>query len=322
MVRMTPTLYVKLRRRRGGRGEGGPWPRDTLDILRARHAARLLVGHAGRPAAERHRGASRSCCSSAPRAAVQPRRAPSRPSTALATAVGQPLLGRLVDLYGQPRVHAARRARLRRSAWRVFAFAGTDPLPLAYARRGRRRAVHAAAGGRAAGAVARACCGAGGPGAHGVRAWTRWRRRSCSPSGRCWSPWRRRCGRRRPPLLVAQRRRGAGRALRGRRRRPRARGARRRARRTGWARCARPGCWRCSARSSSSASRSARSRWPPSPYADDHGGDVGVRLADGGARRSARWSAASVVRRAAVGRARPSGGCGCWWRCWRSATCR
>ncbi|MFF3939507.1 MFS transporter [Streptomyces phaeofaciens] len=50
----------------------------------------------------------------------------------VANAVGQPLLGRLVDLYGQPRVQlpAALASAL---AMVLFALTGTDPLPLAYA---------------------------------------------------------------------------------------------------------------------------------------------------------------------------------------------
>lgn len=50
----------------------------------------------------------------------------------LATAVGQPLLGRAVDLRGQPRVLLPS-ALLSALAIAVFAVAGLDPLPLAYA---------------------------------------------------------------------------------------------------------------------------------------------------------------------------------------------
>ncbi|CAM5232254.1 MFS transporter [Streptomyces aurantiogriseus] len=102
-----------------------------LEILRARHAARLLAGTlVGRlPNATaaiaivlfvRAEGGGYSLAGAL--AAVY----------GVANAVGQPLLGRLVDLRGQPRVQlpAALASAL---AMAVFAFAGTDPLPLAYA---------------------------------------------------------------------------------------------------------------------------------------------------------------------------------------------
>ncbi|MFF4348307.1 MFS transporter [Streptomyces sp. NPDC001530] len=101
-----------------------------LEILRARHAARLLVGTlVGRlPNATaaiavvlfiRAEGGTYSLAGVL--AAVY----------GVANAVGQPLLGRLVDLCGQPRVQlpAALVAAL---GMAVFAFSGTDPLPLAY----------------------------------------------------------------------------------------------------------------------------------------------------------------------------------------------
>ncbi|MBO7935594.1 MFS transporter [Streptomyces antibioticus] len=50
----------------------------------------------------------------------------------VANAVGQPLLGRLVDLYGQPRVQLPA-AVVSALAMAVFAFTGLDPLLLAYA---------------------------------------------------------------------------------------------------------------------------------------------------------------------------------------------
>ncbi|MGW1725095.1 MFS transporter [Streptomyces sp. NPDC002306] len=102
-----------------------------LEILRARHAARLLSGTlVGRlPNATaaiaivlfvRAEGGTYSLAGAL--AAVY----------GVANAVGQPVLGRLVDLYGQPRVQlpAALASAL---AMAVFAFAGSDPLPLAYA---------------------------------------------------------------------------------------------------------------------------------------------------------------------------------------------
>ncbi|MFI5873177.1 MFS transporter [Streptomyces sp. NBC_00377] len=102
-----------------------------LEILRARHAARLLTGTlVGRlPNATaaigivlfvRAQGGTYSLAGAL--AAVY----------GVANAVGQPLLGRLVDVHGQPRVQlpAALASAL---AMAAFAFAGTDPLPLAYA---------------------------------------------------------------------------------------------------------------------------------------------------------------------------------------------
>ncbi|MFH9549641.1 MFS transporter [Streptomyces sp. NPDC017435] len=102
-----------------------------LEILRARHAARLLTGTlVGRlPNATaaigivlfvRAQGGTYSLAGAL--AAVY----------GVANAVGQPLLGRLVDVHGQPRVQlpAALASAL---AMAAFAFEGTDPLPLAYA---------------------------------------------------------------------------------------------------------------------------------------------------------------------------------------------
>ncbi|MFE1323807.1 MFS transporter [Streptomyces sp. NPDC058741] len=102
-----------------------------LEILRARHAARLLAGTlVGRlPNATaaiaivlfvRAEGGSYSLAGAL--AAVY----------GAANAVGQPVLGRLVDLRGQPLVQLPA-AVLSALAMAVFAFAGTGPLPLAYA---------------------------------------------------------------------------------------------------------------------------------------------------------------------------------------------
>ncbi|MFF9161277.1 MFS transporter [Streptomyces longwoodensis] len=101
-----------------------------LEILRARHAARLLAGTlVGRlPNATaaiavvlfvRAEGGGYSLAGAL--AAVY----------GVANAVGQPVLGRLVDLHGQPRVQlpAAVASAL---AMAVFAFTGLDPLPPAY----------------------------------------------------------------------------------------------------------------------------------------------------------------------------------------------
>ncbi|WP_458242801.1 MFS transporter [Streptomyces sp. MAI_2237] len=101
-----------------------------LEILRARHAARLLAGTlVGRlPNATaaiaivlfvRAEGGTYSLAGAL--AAVY----------GVANAVGQPVLGRLVDLHGQPRVQlpAALASAL---AMACFAVTGTDPLALAY----------------------------------------------------------------------------------------------------------------------------------------------------------------------------------------------
>ncbi|MER8225546.1 MFS transporter [Streptomyces sp. NPDC094143] len=101
-----------------------------LEILRARHAARLLVGTlVGRlPNATaaiaivlfvRAEGGTYSLAGAL--AAVY----------GVANAVGQPVLGRLVDLRGQPRVQLPA-AALSALAMAAFAFLGIGPLPLAY----------------------------------------------------------------------------------------------------------------------------------------------------------------------------------------------
>ncbi|MBT2414036.1 MFS transporter [Streptomyces sp. ISL-12] len=101
-----------------------------LEILRARHAVRLLVGTlVGRlPNATaaiaivlfvRAEGGSYSLAGAL--AAVY----------GVANAVGQPVLGRLVDLFGQPRVQLPA-AVVSGLAMAVFAFAGTDPVVVAY----------------------------------------------------------------------------------------------------------------------------------------------------------------------------------------------
>ncbi|MGW4197478.1 MFS transporter [Streptomyces sp. NPDC005004] len=101
-----------------------------LEILRAKHAMRLLTGTlVGRlPNAVasialllfvRAEGGSYSLAGAL--AAVY----------GVANAVGQPLLGRLVDLYGQPRVQLPA-AVLSALAMAGFAFAGIGPLPQAY----------------------------------------------------------------------------------------------------------------------------------------------------------------------------------------------
>ncbi|MFF8476628.1 MFS transporter [Streptomyces sp. NPDC015414] len=102
-----------------------------LEILRARHAARLLTGTlVGRlPNATaaialvlfvRAEGGTYGLAGAL--AAVY----------GVANAVGQPVLGRLVDLYGQPRVQLPA-AVLSALAMAAFAFSGTGSLPLACA---------------------------------------------------------------------------------------------------------------------------------------------------------------------------------------------
>ncbi|WP_330303342.1 MULTISPECIES: MFS transporter [unclassified Streptomyces] len=102
-----------------------------LEILRARHATRLLVGTlVGRlPNATaaiavvlfiRAEGGTYSLAGAL--AAVY----------GVANAVGQPLLGRLVDVYGQPRVQLPA-ALVSALGMSVFAFAGTQTPSLAYA---------------------------------------------------------------------------------------------------------------------------------------------------------------------------------------------
>ncbi|GCB50919.1 MFS transporter [Streptomyces sp. NL15-2K] len=102
-----------------------------LEILRARHAARLLVGTLiGRlPNATaaiaivlfvRAEGGSYSLAGAL--AAVY----------GVANAMGQPVLGRLVDLHGQPRVQLPA-VVVSALAMAAFAFTGVEPLPLSYA---------------------------------------------------------------------------------------------------------------------------------------------------------------------------------------------
>ncbi|MFJ5779660.1 MFS transporter [Streptomyces sp. NPDC093094] len=102
-----------------------------LEILRAKHATRLLTGTlVGRlPNATaaiavvlfvRAEGGSYSLAGAL--AAVY----------GVANAAGQPVLGRMVDLYGQPRVQLPA-AVLSALATAAFALNGLDPLPLAYA---------------------------------------------------------------------------------------------------------------------------------------------------------------------------------------------
>ncbi|MCX5396029.1 MFS transporter [Streptomyces sp. NBC_00102] len=102
-----------------------------LDILRERHAARLLTGTL----------IGRLPNGIAPIAIVLFTRAEGGSYTlagglaaayGLATAVGQPLLGRAVDLYGQPRVQLPA-AVVSALGMVLLALTGLDPLPLAYA---------------------------------------------------------------------------------------------------------------------------------------------------------------------------------------------
>ncbi|WP_156721603.1 MFS transporter [Streptomyces apocyni] len=102
-----------------------------VDLLRTRHAARLLGGTlVGRlPSATGHvaivlftRAEGGSYTLAGALAAVY----------GLAMALGQPLLGRVVDLRGQPRVMFPA-AVLSAAGMAVFAFSGIGSLPLAYA---------------------------------------------------------------------------------------------------------------------------------------------------------------------------------------------
>ncbi|MGW7198087.1 MFS transporter [Streptomyces chryseus] len=101
------------------------------ELLRTRHAARLLAGTL----------VGRLPNATAPIAIVLLTRAEGGSYTlagglaavyGLANAVGQPLLGRAVDLYGQPRVQLPA-AVLSALGMVLLTLAGTDPLPLAYA---------------------------------------------------------------------------------------------------------------------------------------------------------------------------------------------
>ncbi|WP_280891580.1 MFS transporter [Streptomyces sp. LBL] len=102
-----------------------------LEILRARHAVRLLTGTL----------VGRLPNATAAIAIMLFVRAEGGSYTlagglvalyGVANAVGQPVLGRLVDLYGQPRVQLPA-GILSGLAMAVFAFTGVEPLPLAYA---------------------------------------------------------------------------------------------------------------------------------------------------------------------------------------------
>jgi len=102
-----------------------------VEILRTRHAARLLAGTL----------VGRLPCAVAAIAIVLFARAEGGTYSlagglaavyGVANAVGQPLLGRLVDLYGQPRVQLPA-ALVSALAMSAFAFTGTGRLGLAYA---------------------------------------------------------------------------------------------------------------------------------------------------------------------------------------------
>ena len=114
-----------------GPGEGTRMAAGYVEILRARHAARLLVGTlVGRlPNAVaaivvvlfvRAEGGTYSLAGAL--AAVY----------GVANAVGQPVLGRLVDLHGQPRVQLPA-AVVSAAAMTVFALTGLEPIAVAYA---------------------------------------------------------------------------------------------------------------------------------------------------------------------------------------------
>ncbi len=229
-----------------------------LEILRARHATRLLVGTlVGRlPNATaaiavvlfvRAEGGTYSLAGAL--AAVY----------GVANAVGQPVLGRLVDLKGQPRVQLPA-ALLSAAAMAVFAFAGTGSLVVAYGAvalaglftpplEGGLRAlwstvlpkeehVHRA---YAMDAVAQEVMFTVGPLLVTV----------------CTSLWSAQAA-----LLVLNAIGVLGLSPWSSRR-PRGPGGRRRVRRTGWAHCARRGCWRCWVPSWPWAWPWGPSPWPP-----------------------------------------------------------
>lgn len=231
-----------------------------LDILRARHAARLLAGTlVGRlpngtaPVAivlfTRAEGGSYALAGAL--AAVY----------GLATAVGQPLLGRAVDLYGQPRVQFPA-AVVSALGMALLALVGLGSLPLAYGavavagvftpplEGGLRALWPSVLGGEervhrayAMDAVAQEVMFTVGPLLVTVLV-------------SLWSPA--------AALLVINALGVLGRSPSSSPSPP-GPGAPHPARRTGWVRCARRGCWRCSGRSSSSGSRWVRSRWPVWP---------------------------------------------------------
>ncbi|WP_210586661.1 MFS transporter [Streptomyces sp. GESEQ-35] len=100
------------------------------EILRARHVARLLVGTL----------VGRLPCATAPIAILLFVRAEGGSYSlagalaavyGVANAVGQPVLGRLVDVHGQPRVQLPA-AVLSAFAMGLFAFVGVGTLPIAY----------------------------------------------------------------------------------------------------------------------------------------------------------------------------------------------
>lgn len=152
------------------------------ELLRTRHAARLLVGTL----------VGRLPNATAALAVVLFIRAEGG-SYALAgalsavygvcNAVGQPLLGRAVDLYGQPRVMLPASV-LSALGMALLAFVGLDVLWLS--------CVAMVIAGFFTPPL-RAACGRCGPGSSSARTgcmppmrWTRWRRKSCSRWGPCW----------------------------------------------------------------------------------------------------------------------------------------
>ena len=268
--------------------------------------------HAGRPAAERHRARSPWCCSPAPRAAATPWPGRSPPCTAWPTPSGSRCWAGRWTCYGQPRVHApgGRGVRARdgccsplvglgsAAGWPTprWLVAGLFTPPLEGGLRALWPGVLQRRGPGARGVRA----GRGGPGGD-VRGRARCWSRCWSPPGRrrrrCWSSTRSGCSARsrwwsrEPSRRVALR--AARGALAGRAALAGAAGAARRRSSSSGLALGSIAVAACRVR------RRARRRhrcpagcWP-------------------------RWALGALVggvglRRAAVGRARPSAGCGCW----------
>ena len=318
MVRMTQDV---IRKTSGGRVTGGEKGRHGRGISgdpQGRHAARLLAGTlVGRLPNATGRYRDR---------AVHPRREGGTYSLAgalaavygLANAVGQPLLGRAVDLYGQPRVQLPRRCALGPRHGAVRRARGPtrcpSPSPRWPSRGSSPRRWKAACGpcGRASGprgpgapayamdAVAQEVMFTVGPAAGDPA------RRALVPAGRA---------------AGHQRHRGAGRALGGRVASPRARGVRR-PREAHWLGALRsPGLLALLGAFLFVGLALGSITVRRCPYADDHGGDavygwlmaaLGLGALVGGLAYGARQWAGAPERGWRAGSA----------RCWRSAICR
>ena len=275
--------------------------------------------HAGRAAAERHRRRSRSCSSPAPRAAATASPGRSRPCTASPTRSGSRCWAGPWTCTGS-RGSSCPPPSSPPSAWRCSPSRASDPLPLAYAAvvvaglftpplEGGLRALWPRVLRQEDQVHTAYAHGRGGAGGHVHR-------RAAAGDPAASSLWSR-AGRAAGHQRHRGPRRAVGRASRG----PPAR----------WRSAPREAHWLGALRSPGLLALLGSFFFvgialgsitvAGVAYADDHGGDVGVRLADGRRSGWARWSAAWRTGRGS-GPGRPSGGCGCWWRCWRSAICR